>query len=120
MYFIRGSLPWQGLKVNKKEDRYKKICEKKKETSAKDLCAGFPSEFETFVTYTRNLQFTEVPNYNYLKNLLKTILKKTDSLSTFLMIGVLLNLIYNQMIQFIQMIIKLYIMVQMNSLIVTQ
>ena len=76
MYFIRGSLPWQGLKVNKKEDRYKKICEKKKETSAKDLCAGFPSEFETFVSYTRNLQFTEVPNYNYLRNLLKTILKK--------------------------------------------
>ena len=28
MYFIRGSLPWQGLKINKKEDRYKKICEK--------------------------------------------------------------------------------------------
>ena len=76
MYFIRGSLPWQGLKVNKKEDRYKKICEKKKETSAKDLCAGFPSEFETFVSYTRNLQFTEVPNYSYLRSLLKTVLKK--------------------------------------------
>ena len=79
MYFIRGSLPWQGLKVNKKEDRYKKICEKKKETSAKDLCAGFPKEFEDFVQYTRNLQFTEVPNYNYLRNLLKTILKKGGS-----------------------------------------
>ena len=79
MYFIRGSLPWQGLKINKKEDRYKKICEKKKETSAKDLCAGFPSEFETFVSYTRNLQFTEVPNYNYLRNLLKTIIKKSGS-----------------------------------------
>ena len=79
MYFIRGSLPWQGLKINKKEDRYKKICEKKTETSAKDLCAGFPSEFETFVSYTRNLQFTEVPNYNYLRNLLKTIIKKSGS-----------------------------------------
>ena len=79
MYFIRGSLPWQGLKINRKEDRYKKICEKKKETSAKDLCAGFPSEFETFVSYTRNLQFTEVPNYNYLRNLLKTIIKKSGS-----------------------------------------
>ena len=30
MYFIRGSLPWQGLKINNKENRYKKICEKKK------------------------------------------------------------------------------------------
>ena len=76
MYFIRGSLPWQGLKINRKDDRYKKICEKKKETSAKDLCSGFPNEFENFVSYTRNLQFTEVPNYNYLRNLLKTIITK--------------------------------------------
>ena len=74
MYFIRGSLPWQGLKINKKDDRYKKICEKKKSTSAKDLCSGFPPEFEKFVSYTRNLEFTQVPDYNYLRNLLKNTL----------------------------------------------
>ena len=79
MYFIRGSLPWQGLKINKKEDRYKKICEKKKSTSAKDLCSGFPSEFEKFVSYTRNLEFTEVPDYNYLRDLLKNVIKKSGS-----------------------------------------
>ena len=76
MYFIRGSLPWQGLKVNKKEDRYKKICEKKKSTSAKDLCCGFPIEFENFVSYTRNIEFTQVPDYDYLRNLLKRVIKK--------------------------------------------
>ena len=79
MYFIRGSLPWQGLKINKKDDRYKKICEKKKSTSAKDLCSGFPTEFEKFVAYTRNLEFTEVPDYNYLRNLLKNVIKKAGS-----------------------------------------
>ena len=78
MYFIRGSLPWQGLKINKKDDRYKKICEKKRDTSAKDLCSGFPHEFETFVQYTRDLKFTELPNYDYLRDLLKTIIKKSD------------------------------------------
>ena len=77
MYFIRGSLPWQGLKINRKDDRYKKICEKKRETSAKELCSGFSSEFESFVSYTRNLQFTEVPNYNHLRNLLKAVIKKS-------------------------------------------
>ena len=79
MYFIRGSLPWQGLKVNNKDERYKKIGEKKRDTSAKDLCSGFPSEFETFVSYTRNLEFTEVPDYNYLRSLLKNIIKKSGS-----------------------------------------
>jgi hypothetical protein len=42
MYFLRGSLPWQGLKVDKREDRYKKIYEKKKATSAEELCSGYP------------------------------------------------------------------------------
>ena len=83
MYFIRGSLPWQGLKVNKKEDRYKKICEKKKSTSAKDLCCGFPIEFENFVSYTRNLEFTQVPDYNYLRNLLKNVIKKNGDTNDF-------------------------------------
>ena len=78
MYFLRGSLPWQGLKVHNKEDRYKKICEKKKNTSAKELCNGFPNELEKFVDYTRNLQFTEVPDYEYLRQLLKDILKSRN------------------------------------------
>jgi len=42
MYFLRGSLPWQGLKVDKREDRYKKIYEKKKNTTSEELCQGFP------------------------------------------------------------------------------
>jgi len=77
MYFIKGSLPWQGLKVNRKEDRYKKIWEKKRQTSSKELCNGFPKELENFIEYTRNLKFTEVPDYNYLRNLLKNVIKKS-------------------------------------------
>jgi casein kinase 1 len=49
MYFLRGSLPWQGLKVDKREDRYKKIYEKKKNTTAEELCGGFPSK-DIFLT----------------------------------------------------------------------
>lgn len=43
IYFLKGSLPWQGLKVDKKEDRYKKIYEKKKITTPEELSNGFPS-----------------------------------------------------------------------------
>jgi serine/threonine protein kinase len=44
MYFLRGSLPWQGLKIDNKDDRYQKIYEKKKATSAEELCKGFPGD----------------------------------------------------------------------------
>jgi hypothetical protein len=68
MYFLRGSLPWQGLHVNKGEDRYKKILIKKKETSSEELCKNFPEEFKDFVEYTRNLEYTEQPDYDRLKS----------------------------------------------------
>jgi serine/threonine protein kinase len=38
LYFLRGKLPWQGIHVKKKEDRYHRIMEIKMETSPKDLC----------------------------------------------------------------------------------
>ena len=76
VYFLRGTLPWQGLKVNKKEDRYKKICEIKKEYTSEKLCKGFPKELEVFMDYIKQLDFTEVPDYDYLKNLLKKIMEK--------------------------------------------
>ncbi len=76
LYFLRGSLPWQGMKINSREDRYKKICEKKRKTSSCELCKGFPNEFEMFVNYVKKLDFTEVPDYDYLRQLLLHILEK--------------------------------------------
>ena len=83
IYFLRGNLPWQGLKINNKDDRYKKICEKKRNTSSKKLCEGLPSELETFVSYVRNLEFTEVPDYDYLRELLSNILIKNNTCMDF-------------------------------------
>ena len=75
MYFLRGSLPWQGLHVHKGEDRYKKILQKKRSTSAEELCKGFPKEFVDYINYTRNLEFESDPDYNYLRNLLVNVLQ---------------------------------------------
>ena len=78
LYFLRGSLPWQGLKVKKNEDKYKKIYEKKKATSPNELCAGFPPEFCEFVTYTRGLKFEEEPNYDLLRGYLKKVMENLN------------------------------------------
>jgi casein kinase 1 len=42
MYFLRGSLPWQGLKAATNKQKYEKIGEKKQSTPIKELCDGFP------------------------------------------------------------------------------
>ena len=67
MYFLRGSLPWQGLKIKSKGDRYKKILEKKKEIKAEDLCRDFPEEFKYYIEYTKELGYNDNPNYDKLK-----------------------------------------------------
>jgi casein kinase 1 alpha len=45
MYFLRGDLPWQGLKVKSKEDRYKRILEKKKRPQVRNYVLGFQKNF---------------------------------------------------------------------------
>ena len=75
IYFLRGNLPWQGLKVRSKEDRYKKILERKKETSSEDLCKNYPHEFFEYVDYTRNLEYEENPDYDFLRQKFKDVLK---------------------------------------------
>jgi serine/threonine protein kinase len=78
MYFLRGNLPWQGLKLNKGDDRYKKIYEKKKKTTPEELCVGYPKQFCEFIKYTKNLPFEQEPNYNYLKKLIYNVMDKYE------------------------------------------
>lgn len=69
MYFLRGGLPWQGLKAATNKQKYEKIGEKKQTTPIPELCEGFPPQFETYLSYVRNLGFEDTPDYDYLRNL---------------------------------------------------
>jgi serine/threonine protein kinase len=69
VYLIKGSLPWQGLKKKTKENPMDKIGEKKMMVDLKSLCSGLPDCFYDYINYTRNLQFTEKPEYGFLKDL---------------------------------------------------
>lgn len=42
MYFLRGSLPWQGLKADTLKERYQKIGDTKRATPIEILCENFP------------------------------------------------------------------------------
>ena len=78
IYFLRGELPWQHIIAKTKEERNKKILEKKMEISSSKLCEGFPSEFEKFINYVKNLEFEENPDYNFLRKLLMNIMKNNN------------------------------------------
>ena len=92
MYFLRGSLPWQGLKAATNKQKYEKIGEKKQTTPIKELCDGFPGtspyllfiglvltsateEFGIYLNYVRKLGFEETPDYDFLRELFGKVLK---------------------------------------------
>jgi len=73
MYFLRGSLPWQGLKAQTKKQKYDRISEKKMATQVEALCKGFPSEFAVYLNYVRSLRFEDKPDYQYLRKLFRDL-----------------------------------------------
>ncbi|XP_021716487.1 casein kinase 1-like protein 2 [Chenopodium quinoa] len=73
MYFLRGSLPWQGLKAGTKKQKYEKISEKKVSTSIEALCRGYPTEFASYFHYCRSLRFDDKPDYAYLKRIFRDL-----------------------------------------------
>jgi casein kinase 1 gamma len=74
MYFLRGSLPWQGLKAESLKERYQKIGDTKRATHIDVLCQSHPEEFAKYLKYVRNLDFFETPNYEYLRKLFKDLM----------------------------------------------
>ncbi|KAG9118820.1 casein kinase I [Ceratobasidium sp. 392] len=78
MYFLRGGLPWQGLKAATNKQKYEKIGEKKQTTPIKELCEGFPEEFGIYLNYVRRLGFEESPDYDFLRELFTKVLKNMN------------------------------------------
>ncbi|KAL1533411.1 Casein kinase 1-like protein 2 [Salvia divinorum] len=73
MYFLRGSLPWQGLQAGNKKQKYDRISEKKVQTSIESLCRGYPTEFASYFHYCRSLRFEDKPDYGYLKRIFRDL-----------------------------------------------
>ena len=76
LYFLKGSLPWQGLKIASRIKRFNTITNMKKSIKLESLCENLPPEILLFCKYSRKLGFTENPKYNYMKSLFLSILNK--------------------------------------------
>ncbi|XP_034488434.1 casein kinase I isoform X1 [Drosophila innubila] len=76
MYFLRGSLPWQGLKADTLKERYQKIGDTKRATPIEVLCDSHPEEFATYLRYVRRLDFFETPDYDFLRRLFQDLFER--------------------------------------------
>lgn len=76
LYFLKGSLPWQGLQARSDQERFKLITEKKLSFSAERLCHKLPDAFKDYLNYCRGLKFEEEPDYEYLRDLFQQLASK--------------------------------------------
>ena len=76
IYFLKGRLPWQGLKVKRIEDQFKKISEKKIQTSFEELTENLPNEYLQYFKYCDKLDFEDEPDYDYLISLFQNVLEQ--------------------------------------------
>ena len=75
VYLLKGKLPWMGIKCMDKNEKIKKICIRKIETSSSDLCVGLPKEFVEYFDYCNDLEYEQKPDYTFLKNLFLKVLR---------------------------------------------
>jgi len=73
VYFLKGSLPWQGLKAKNAQKKYRLILEKKQSVSIAQLCQGVPGQFAEFLNYARSLKFDAKPDVPYLRKLFRDL-----------------------------------------------
>ena len=75
VYFLKGSLPWQGMVINDAKKKYDKIKQLKYDIKLEVLCEGLPKECIRFIQYARDMKFEDRPDYHYLRELLRKAAK---------------------------------------------
>ena len=73
LYFLNGRLPWQGLRSDTKQQKYRLIMEQKARTSLDDLCNDVPNEFKKYMAYVRALDFGAKPDYSRLRRMFRDL-----------------------------------------------
>ena len=69
MFLLKGSLPWQKMKIVSKEDKIKQIYKIKNYYKQNNLCNDYPVFLIDYMNYVYNLKYDDVPNYNYITGL---------------------------------------------------
>eukprot|EP00347_Sterkiella_histriomuscorum_P023640 403333898 len=74
IYFLKGQLPWQGLKARTFDQKCEVIKQKRIQTSIEELTSGLPRQFQEYMQTCRNIPFEEEPDYRKLRGLFSELM----------------------------------------------
>ena len=77
-YFLLGILPWQNQEAKTKEEKYRKIKERKIENPPEILCKNLPQELLVMLQRTRQLRYDEKPNYELYYGMIKQCMVRNN------------------------------------------
>lgn len=75
IYFLKGSLPWQGFQAADKAEKEAKILEAKQTVRPADLCKDLQGEFAKYFETIRSPQRPEAPRYKQLRRLFSSVFR---------------------------------------------
>ena len=78
IYFLKGSLPWQGLRGLTQMKTFQQILKCKESVVPKKLCEKCPPEFEEYFNLVLNLKFDQDPDYTTLRSLFLSRFEKEN------------------------------------------
>jgi len=78
IYFAKGNLPWQNLKVKEKKERLIKIRELKEKNGYDELTNNMHPIFKTFMQKVFELGYFDKPDYEGLKQIFREALSEKD------------------------------------------
>ena len=73
LYFLKGRLPWQGLRGESKQQTHQLIMDRKVAIDLEKLCADGPVEFRKYMEYVQALDFHGKPNYSRLRRMFRNL-----------------------------------------------
>jgi len=83
VYFLNGKLDWDGIKCKTKDEKIKKIMEKKEEFKNNKEYKKLPQSFSQIFQYVYNINFEEKPNYEYIFGIINKGLEQYDGESNY-------------------------------------
>lgn len=73
IYLLKGSLPWQGIQTEDRDQKFALIYSTKQASPPAVLCHGLPKEFEEYLVSVKNLEYSETPPYSKYRQMFRDL-----------------------------------------------